>query len=118
MRSSMREFVGDIQAGLSQRPQTEIIYVTAMSARYPEQFWVRQLNFDRAKGEECPARYDDMLVKDWSEQDETVLAMVSRLEPKRILKIEVSTRILRAEDPRQYWENLVVVRDLMRSVLD
>jgi len=41
-----------------------------------------------------------------------------RLKPKRILKIEVSTRILRAEDPRQYWENLVVVRDLMRAVLD
>lgn len=114
----MREFVGDVQAVLSQRPQTEIIYVTAMSARYPEQFWVSQLNFDRAKVEECAARYDDMLVKDWSEQDETVLAMVSRLEPKRILKIEVSTRILRAEDPRHYWENLVVVRDLMRSVLD
>ena len=114
----LKEFVGDIEGIVAERPQVELIYVSAISDRHAENFWVRQVNFNAQKVEEVAAQHQGMLLKPWSEADGTILAAMEALEPRRILKIAVSTRILRTEDPQVYFENLVIVRDFMRSILD
>lgn len=109
-------FVGDIQSVLAQRPQAKVIYLTAMSDKHPEQFRLRHINCDHPAIEKFARGYEDMVIEEWSEQDESVLAMVERLKPGGILKIAMSTKILRSEFQREHFENLVIVRDLVRSV--
>ena len=103
---------------VSERPLAELIYVSAISDRHAENFWVSHMNFNTQKVEAISAQHQGMLLKPWSEAAGTILAAMAALEPRRLLKIAVSTRILRSEDPRVYFENLVSVRDFMRSVLD
>lgn len=109
-------FVGDIKSVLAQRPQAIITYVTAMSDMHPEQLRLSHVNCDHSAIEKFAGGCEGIVVKEWSEQDESVLAMVERLKPGGILKIAISTKILRSEVQREHFENLVIVRNLMRSV--
>lgn len=109
----IKEFVHDLEELL--HPSMDVVYLTAINESHPEDFRVSQLGFLDHEINSVIDSDDSIAYKAWSQADSSILALVARNNVKRILKIGISTRILRTDDDLKYFQNLVGLRDLIAS---
>lgn len=114
----IREFAGDIERLIFRNPQIDIAYITAMGARHVENIRIRAYGVDSAVIHDFVMQNKDARLEQWDESQTAILGMVEALEPNRILKIELSTRILRTSDHQQYFDYVVKIRDLLEKIFD
>ena len=115
--TALSDFVNDIEELIKSENEMTVIYITAMNENNPESYHISHRNFENSELILSASDNNDILVKNWSESDAKVLAMIENNNPCRILKIAVSTKILRTDENMKYFQSIVYLRDLLNKTV-
>jgi len=104
------EFKKDLTGVLKSNKINCVVYLTSMSHTNPENVRLRLKGINSRAVKNFVAE-NNAVINDWKESEDSILSLISRSNDIGILKIAVSTRILRTSDTKSYFESIKAVLD-------